>query len=94
LARGLAARESTGTTHVLDVDYADLITSPSAVIQQIVDRTGLEPDEAWLRSVPTAATIKQKDRTGNHPYALSQFGLAADQISERFATYIDSYDWG
>jgi len=94
LERGLAAREGAGTTRIIDVDYAELITSPSAVIQRIVDRTGLEPDEAWLSSIPAARAIKKGAHAGNHSYTLSQFGLDPGQIRERFVTYIASFDWG
>lgn len=94
LARGLAANESTGRTRIIDVNYDDLITRPSAVIQRIVDRTDLEPDDDWLRSIPAARTINQTAAAGHPFYTLSQFGLDADQIRERFATYIDTYDWG
>jgi len=92
LERGLAARESVGTTRIIDVDYAELITSPSAVIQRIVDRTGLEPDEAWLNSIPAARAIKKGAHAGNRSYTLSQFGLDPGQIRERFATYVASFD--
>jgi len=93
LARGLAAKERTGSNHIVDVDYADLTTSPSAVIQQIMDRTDLEPDDAWLRSIPAARTINQATFAAYQTYTLSQFGLDADQIRERFASYIDTYAW-
>ena len=94
LTRALAARERAGTARILDVNYADLITSPSAMVQRIVDRTGLEPDEAWLSSIPAARTIKQEAPAGSHSYTLSQFGLDPEQIRERFAAYIDSFGWG
>ena len=94
LERGLAARERAGTNRILDVDYAELTSNPLAVIQRILDRAGLEPDAAWLRSIPTACTENQATPAAYPAFSLSQFGLDADQIRERFATYIDTYDWG
>ena len=93
LARGLAAKERAGTNHIVDVDYAELTTNPLAVIQRILDRAGLEPNAAWLRAIPVASTIRPQAPTGSQPYTLSQFGLDADQIRERFAAYIDTHDW-
>ncbi|MEJ2284165.1 MAG: sulfotransferase [Desulfobacterales bacterium] len=94
LERGLAARERAGTNRILDVDYAELTSNPLAVIQKVLDRAGLEPDAAWLRSIPTACTENQATPAAYPAFSLSQFGLDADQIRERFATYIDTYDWG
>jgi hypothetical protein len=93
LARALAASGSARTTRILDVGYSDLITNPSAVIQRIIDRTGLEPDEIWLNSISAARAIKKGEQAGNHPYTLSQFGLDPDQIRERFETYLKSFVW-
>jgi hypothetical protein len=93
LSRGLAAREGEGRTRILDVNYDDLITSPSGVIQQIVQRTGLAPDEVWLSTIPAAGVQKSGAHAANYPYTLSEFGLDAEQIRECFETYIKSFNW-
>jgi hypothetical protein len=93
LSRGLAAREGEGRTRILDVNYDDLITSPSGVIQQIVQRTGLAPDEVWLSTIPAAGVQKSGAHAANYPYTLSEFGLDAEQIREGFETYIKSFNW-
>ena len=93
LSRGLAAGKSDGRARILNVNYEDLITRPSGVIQQIVEQTGLEPDEAWLSTIPAAGTQNSGVHSGNHPYTLSEFGLDPDQIRECFETYIKSFNW-
>ena len=91
LKRALKARERAGGTRILDINYSDLVANPSVVIRRIVDWSGLEPDEAWLSTMPTARSNKKGDRVGNHAYTLSEYGLDPDQIYDRFETYMKSY---
>ena len=92
LKRALKARESAGRRRILDINYTDLVTNPSFVIRQIMDWSGLEPDEAWLGTLPTARANKKGARAGNHAYTLSEYGLDPDQIHDRFKTYMECFD--
>ena len=92
LERSLASRADAGEGQIIDVDYADLITDPSAVIQRILDAVDLEHNDAWLKSLPTGCKNKQEKNRERHHHTLSQFGLDADNIRRRFVDYIKTYD--
>lgn len=48
--------------------------------------------EAWTKSLKINSMASKKKRPQHHHYTLSQFGLEADQIRERFSSYIENYD--
>ena len=92
LERGLASRDRAGSGQIIDVGYTDLITNPSAVIQRILAAIDLTPDDAWLNSLPTGRRNSQEQNRERHRYTLSQFGLDADTINQRFDGYIKTYN--
>jgi hypothetical protein len=92
LKRGLASRVKATSDQIIDVCYADLVTHPLAEIQRILDRIGLERDEAWLNALSTGRQKLQEKNRDRHQYALSQFGLDADTVNRRFADYIKTYE--
>ena len=92
LERGLASRDRAGSGQIIDVGYTDLKTNPSAVIQRILAAIDLAPDDAWLNSLPTGRQNSQEQNRERHRYTLSQFGLDADTINQRFDGYIKTYN--
>ena len=90
LSRALAARERNGGTRILDIHYSELVVNPSAVIRRIMDWSGLNPDEAWLNTMPAARKNRADRPVGSHAYNLSEYGLDPDQIRDRFETYMKS----
>lgn len=77
---------------VIDVHYADLVRDPVGTVGAIYRAAGqpLEPGSAAAMSGYLAANPRHK--FGVHRYDLAEFGLDADDIRERFATYTDRYD--
>jgi hypothetical protein len=93
LKRGLASRTKAAADRIIDVCYTDLVANPSAEIQRILDRVGIEGDETWLNCLPTGRQKAQKPNGASHQYILSQFGLDADTVHRRFADYIKTYEF-
>jgi hypothetical protein len=91
LERGLTAREKADANQFIDIRYPDLIADPSAVIKRVLKAVELDRPEDWRNSFQADQSMKHK-KTGQHHYAMSQFGLDADQIHERFSGYIENYD--
>ena len=89
--RGLGSRAKARPDQIIDVGYNDLISDPAAVLDRILDAVNLGPDKAWLSALPIGRKERQEKIRDRHHYNLSQFGLDANQIRERFASYIETY---
>jgi hypothetical protein len=69
----------------LDVHYDEFIADPLGTIEGIYARLGTRPsDEAWAAMAELDARSRTGDRRPVHHYALENFGLTAEQVSERF----------
>ena len=75
----------------IDVDYVDLVDSPTEVVREIYRRFGwsLEPavvDEmkAWLQQ-----QADRRRRETRHSYLLEDFGLTSGQVNAAFAPYLE-----
>ena len=55
---------------------------------------GLEFSESSEEAVRRWASRHEPGAHGRHTYELSDFGLEADQVRERFARYLATYDAG
>ncbi|WP_027930962.1 sulfotransferase family protein [Amycolatopsis thermoflava] len=69
-----------------DVDYADFVADPLAVVASVYDHFGL-PFTAAAESAMRA--VYEESTTGagrpSHRYTLEEFGLTAEEVRERFA---------
>ena len=92
LERGLKTRQTVPTNQVIDIRYPDLKADPLAVFARIQKIINLDSYETWSKSVENNSNATQKERPRLHHYTLSQFGLDADQILERFSSYIEDYN--
>ena len=64
---------------------------PLSVIENILNQIDLASDKPWFNSLGIDLKMKEAKQR-QHQYALSQFGLSADNIRERLAEYIEKYD--
>jgi hypothetical protein len=88
LNRGFSARRNAGPVQVIDIRYPDLKENPRSVLKHIQNSIKLEDSEAWRKAF-TAGDNKMRQ---SHHYTPAQFGFEADQIRERFSSYIQDYD--
>jgi hypothetical protein len=76
---------------IVDVHYADLVTDPAATVASIYRAVGDELDEAAAKAIAAYVDAHPRGEFGTHRYDVSQFGLDADTLAERFAAYTDRY---
>ena len=93
LERGLKARQRAHADQIIDIRYPDLIENPLSVIEQIQHIINLDGDESWIEWIKTSLKPNRKNRPRLHHYAPAQFGLDANQMLERFSSYIQDYDF-
>lgn len=74
-----------------DMRYKDLVADPVATIREAYDHFGWDftPESeagilGWLHDNPAG-------KHGARSYTLADYGLTTDQVSERFAEYIETY---
>ncbi len=91
-ARGLAEFAAVRARHdparFCDIDYDDFVADPVGTAEGIYRHFGLplsDDARAEMRRVDAASRIGA--RKPSHQYALSDFGLTAAQVEERFADY-------
>jgi Sulfotransferase family len=91
--RALVFRSRIGEAWFADVTFDALQSDPVAALQGAYDRLGLDfgpargPIEAWARAHPPR-------EHGVHQFHLEEFGLDADRVRERFATYLERFPAG
>lgn len=77
---------------IVDVHYADLVGDPIGTVEKIYAACGRDLAERGRAAITACVTANPKGRFGTHGYRLEDYGLAADEITERFADYIARYD--
>jgi hypothetical protein len=77
---------------ILDVQYADLVTDPSATVTSIYSACGDELDDLGAKAIADYVAAHPKGQFGTHRYDVAEFGLDAGVLAERFGGYIDRYD--
>ena len=76
---------------VVDVQYTDLVADPVGTVAAIYDTTGDELPGTAADAIAAYVAAHPKDRFGTHTYDLATYGLDADEIRERFETYVERY---
>jgi hypothetical protein len=93
LARVLQFRRQGGDAadRFIDVRYHDLIRDPMAAVARIYARLEIPLTEAAAARMRRFLADNPRDRHGQHRYSLAAFGLAADDLAQRFAAYRDHF---
>jgi hypothetical protein len=90
--RAMDFRERMGDGRFADVSFSDLQTDPLGAVSGAFERIDIPFGEASRASVKEWATSHGPGGLGTHSYELSEFGLDADQVRERFAPYCAAFD--
>jgi hypothetical protein len=77
---------------IVDVQYADLVRDPLRTVEDLYAACGEELDGGARDRIAAYVNAHPKTEFGTHGYDLAEFGLDADELAERFAGYVDSYD--
>lgn len=79
------ARSNRPATSFVDVEYADLLTDPVAVVARVYDALGVVLDEGAVAAVAAAdEASRQGAARPDHRYALADFGLTEAEVAARF----------
>jgi hypothetical protein len=90
--RAMDFRERMGDGRFADVSFSDLQTDPLGAVAGAFERIDIPFGEASRASVKEWATSHRPGVLGTHSYELSEFGLDADQVRERFGPYCAAFD--
>lgn len=92
VSRAMDFRARLGDDRFADLSFADLQLNPVSAMEEAYERIGIEFSDTSRAAVSTWATTHEPGSHGRHSYDLAEFGLSADQVRERFAPYLESYD--
>lgn len=86
----MAARRRHAPERFVDVHYDDFVRDAVGTVESIYDRFGLVLTGQARNAVEKAhATSRTGERRPMHRYRLSDFGLTEQQVTARFAAYLD-----
>ena len=92
IARAVAFKAQHGADAIYDVQYADTVREPMAVVRGIYQHFG-EPLTGEAEAAMQAyLDANPKGKHGSHSYDLAEFGLSVAGVRERFKDYIERYD--
>ena len=85
LERFNAVRAKQNPAQFCDVDYFELIREPIRTVENIYSHFGIEMTEAATAAIEyTDEESKKGPRAPKHTYSLADYGLAEDEVKERF----------
>ncbi|MEO7248091.1 MAG: sulfotransferase [Novosphingobium sp.] len=94
-ARGLRRAEPVRQAHagqVLDVVHTQFHRDPMGTVERIYSFAGLELSDAVRGLMAQRIADKPELAHGAHSYSLSDFGLTAESVRERFGDYVQRFD--
>jgi hypothetical protein len=92
ITRAMDFRSRVGDDRFADLAWADLQTDPVGALASAYGQIGLGFPERSREAVTSWAGRNEPGSHGQHSYDLAQFGLEADEVHERFARYLETYD--
>jgi hypothetical protein len=95
LSRFTAERARHDPARFCDVRYDDLVADPVGTVEAIYGYFGLPLTGAAADAIRSLAAASASSRAGGesgHQYALGDFGLAGEEVDERFGAYADAPD--
>jgi Sulfotransferase family len=93
-ARGMAARDRIPgmNERSIDVHFADLMRDPHGTVEAICDHAGLGYDAGSRVGVQRWLDDHPRTKHGEHRYTAEEFGLDAERLRQRFASYIERFN--
>lgn len=88
----MAVRERLSPGQVVDVQYTDFISDTVAVVEDIYQQLDLPYTEDVQQLIASYVADHPRNKHGSHDYQLAQFGLTEQQVLDRFAHYIETYN--
>lgn len=92
LQRVIEFRDRHGDERFADSHFQDLIDDPIGAIESIYARLGFELSAPARDAMVDWTASHPRRRHGEHRYSLEAFGLEANHVRDRFASYLDRFD--
>jgi len=92
VSRAMDFRHRVGNERFADVSFADLQVDPVAALGAAYEQIGIAFTNASRDAMAGWAKSHEPGSHGQHSYDLSDFGLSAAQVRQRFAPYLEAYD--
>ena len=92
IERAMDFRARVGEDRFADLGFAELQSDPVGALAAAYSQIGVEFSEASRAAVTQWAGGHEPGAHGRHSYSLADYGLDADQVHERFARYMATYD--
>ena len=90
--RAIKVRRNTSSQQFFDVKYTDLVQDPIRTVKRIYDYFDYNYSEQMEKNLQRYIQENRQHKHGVHRYYLEQFGLNADQVSERFQDYCQYFN--
>ena len=91
MARCMDIRASLPADRFLDVDFADTVKQPMAIIENIYAFAGMELTDSTRSAIELWRRQNRREKRAPHDYSLSQFGFSEDQLKQDYAAYRRRY---
>ena len=94
LERGLAVRNRSDPARFVDVKYDDFIDNSLGVVEEIYKYFDLSIDRTANQAMASHIQANPKGRYGRHEYHLDDWGMTNEEVTTRFASYIERFNIG
>jgi hypothetical protein len=91
MQHAMTVRRSASPEQFFDLHFRELLADPFSAVERTYAHFGFElSEEAEIRMRHWIADNPQ-GKHGGHQYSAEEFGLSEDEISERFAPYLEHF---
>lgn len=87
-----AARQAIPGERIIDVQYAETISDPMAVVEAIYEKFSIELSEETRRSMLKEVQSSPQHHKGKHTYNPLDFGYTEERMNRAFSDYRDAFD--
>jgi hypothetical protein len=94
MARGLELRAGLDPARFVDVDYAALVADNMGAVRSIYEHFDLPLGTEARAAMEAHAASHPQGRHGRHEYDITDFGITAEEVRGRFASYLEQHDLG
>jgi len=92
LERGLAVRDTCDPARFIDVNHDDFVDDSLKTVDGIYNHFALDTTDESRTAMQEHIAANPKGRHGKHEYHLDDWGLTSEEVTNRFAPYIERFN--
>ncbi len=92
LERGLAVRDTCDPARFIDVNHDDFVEDSLKTVDGIYNHFALDATDESRTAMQEHIAANPKGRHGKHEYHLDDWGLTSEEVTNRFAPYIERFN--